>query len=138
MTLNKFLHRVWMLAFVAWREARGESTDGVIAVMYTVKERADNLKAWEGTDIVSAITAKWQYSSITDPNDPQLTKFPQESDSYFPQFMDLAAAVLTESIPNPVPGADSYYAVSMPHPPNWATAERFLKQIGGHRFYKVI
>lgn len=141
MTLKDHLHRIWMMALMAYREARSEPDEGVIAVLYTVKERVHNEAKWEGSDYVGVITAKWQYSSITDPNDPQQATFPKEGDATFMRFLDLAEAVVMGTVANPAPGADSYYASFMDAKgltPKWATGDKFIKQIGGHKFYRVL
>lgn len=135
--MNQFLHKVWMLALMAWREARGESDEGVVAVMCTVRERVNNAAKWEGTDYVDCITRAWQYSSISDPNDRQLTYFPKLGDARFFSFIDLAVAVIENRIPHPAPRADSYFDDSI-KPPNWATPDKFIKKIGRLNFYKVL
>jgi spore germination cell wall hydrolase CwlJ-like protein len=78
---------------------------------------------------------RWQYSSLTDPRDPQLTTWPKD-DPVWGQCLYVADGVLNGVFSNPVPGADSYHDISIPAPA-WATPEMFVKQIGKLRFYNV-
>lgn len=78
---------------------------------------------------------KWQYSSLTDPKDPQLTTWPKD-DTVWGHCLYVADGVLNGVFSNPVPGADSYFDLSIPAPA-WATPEMFVKQIGKLRFYNV-
>lgn len=135
--LLQYIHQLWMMALTCWREARGEQEEGWIAVLYTIKTRAYNTVKWEGNDIVSVCTKPMQYSSMTDPHDKQLVLFPQEGDTRFYRMIELADKVLAGTIDNPCPGADSYFAVSIPAP-SWAKPELFIRQIGNHRFYRVL
>jgi spore germination cell wall hydrolase CwlJ-like protein len=125
-----------MLALMIWREARGETMEGKIAVGFTVLNRVAH-PGWWGHDVAQVIGARWQYSSMTDPRDPQLTAWPTASDALFLDCLRVADEVLAGSVDNPVPGADSYYAVSMPTPPKWADPAKFVKQIGRHLFYNL-
>ena len=123
------------LALVVWREARGESRECRTAVAWSVMNRVTNPKWW-GTDVLSVIRKKWQYSSMTDPKDPQLTTWPAEEDPSWWECLAIAQEVFEGKIPNPVPGADSYFDISIPAP-NWTAAAKFIKQIGRVRFYDV-
>src|SRR6185295_16250998 len=69
-------YEITLLALTIYREARGEPHEAQIAVAHTVKNRISK-PGWWGTDIVSVLTKKWQYSSLTDPNDTQLTTWPK-------------------------------------------------------------
>lgn len=131
------LHRIWMMAITAWREARSETEEGIIAVMFTMKERVQNKVKWEGGNYVEVVTKSYQYSSISDPHDKQLILFPQEGDSRFHKMLELADKVIAGAIPNPVPGADSYFADWI-SAPKWATQDKFIKKIGHHLFYRVL
>jgi N-acetylmuramoyl-L-alanine amidase len=135
---QKRITEVFYLAFVLWREARAEPKDGKIALVWSILNRVTHPKWW-GTDIVSVITKPWQYSSMTDPHDPQLIKYPgSQADTAWPECIDVAMGVYDGTYKNPVPGADSYYAVSMDkagNPPDWAKKFRFVAQIANHKFY---
>lgn len=123
------------LALVVWREGRGEKSECRAGIAYSILNRVNNPKWW-GNDILSVVTKKWQYSSMTDPNDKQLTTWPISIDSSWTACLLLADAVLTGQVPNPAKGADSYFDISIPNP-KWATEDCFVKQIGRVKFYNL-
>jgi spore germination cell wall hydrolase CwlJ-like protein len=125
----------FLLALCIWREARGESLLGKTAVACSIMERVKN-PTWWGNDVQSVVTKKWQYSSMTDPHDPQLTLFPARTDSSWFQCLQVADEAVSNTLQNPVPRADSYYDVSIP-PPRWATPGCFIGQVGRLRFYHL-
>jgi spore germination cell wall hydrolase CwlJ-like protein len=128
-------------ALTVWREARNQSAEGKLAVAYTIVERASRPGWWnkgKAGSVVAVVAMPWQYSSITDPKDPQLRFFPAEADAEWDACVTAMRDALAGSKPNPVPGADSYYATSMAQPPGWATEQRFKGQVGDHRFYKLL
>ena len=123
------------LALTIWREARGESPDAKLAVAWCIKNRV-NRPSWWGSDILSVVFKKWQFSSLTDPKDPQLTTWPQSNDKSWIESLDVAEKALTWATGHPAPGADSYYDISIATP-KWANDRNFVKQIGKLRFYNV-
>jgi N-acetylmuramoyl-L-alanine amidase len=133
--LTQYIADVFFLAFVVWREARGESHEGKLAVACSVLNRVRR-PSWWGDSVQSVVTKKWQYSSLTDPKDLQLTTWPREDDTRWQECMQIALDVVNGDAANPVPGADSYYAVTIPAP-KWAKDEYFVRQIGNHRFYNL-
>ena len=124
------------LAIVLWREARGEEFDAVKGVANVIMNRVKDPKWW-GHDVTSVVTKRWQFSSMTDPKDPQLATWPQPEDPSWWNCMALAADVLSGKLVDNVAGANSYYDISIP-PPKWATNDIFVKQIGRLRFYKTV
>lgn len=126
---------VFYLGFVLWREARGESRAGKIALVFSIMNRVEHPKWW-GNDIPSVIAKKWQYSSMTAPGDPNLIQYPLFDQSWA-DCVSAAMTVYDKQVQNPVPGADSYYATSMASPPPWAKQEQFVIQVGAHRFYNT-
>jgi spore germination cell wall hydrolase CwlJ-like protein len=125
---------LFYLAFVLWREARNETRAGKIALVFSILDRVRNPKWW-GNDVPSVCTKKWQYSSMTDPNDKQLTLYPV-FDQAWAECISAATTVYDGLVQNPVPGADSYYATYIPAP-NWAKPEMLVAQIGAHKFYNT-
>jgi len=107
----------------------------MVAVVHSILNRVNNPKWW-GNSVSSVIAKKWQYSSMTDPNDPQLTKFPVQPDESFSQALLAVADVLDNEVPNPAPRADSYYDDSIP-PPKWATPDKLVGKIGRLTFYNI-
>lgn len=132
------LQRSAELAFMAltlWREARGESALCKTAVAHSILNRV-NRPSWWGRDVMGVIFKKWQYSSLTDPKDPQLTKWPAKDDVSWQECLVITDKVLRGLLDNPAPGADSYHDISIPAP-KWATEETFVIQIGRIRFHNL-
>jgi N-acetylmuramoyl-L-alanine amidase len=123
------------LALDGWREARGELREARVAVMYTVMQRV-KLRKWYGTDVMSVLFKKWQYSSLTNPKDPQLTTWPASDDEVWQECLFDAEQVLTSKVPNPAIGADSYFDDSIA-PPAWAKPTDLLVTIGRLSFYDL-
>lgn len=132
---HKTIADVFMLALIVWREARGESREAQTGVAFSLMNRVAR-PSWWGNDVLSVAGKKWQYSSFTDPRDPQLTTWPKSGDDSWWACMDVAQAVIDGTVDNPVPGADSYYDISI-KAPNWATPDMFVRQIGRLRFFNV-
>lgn len=125
----------WFMALCVLREAATESRKGKLAVACCIMNRVRHPKWW-GNDIYSVVTARWQFSSITDPNDKQLTKFPRWDDPSFQECLHIADEVIHDLVEHPFPGADSYFADYIPTP-NWATPDKFLGKEGHHLFYNI-
>jgi N-acetylmuramoyl-L-alanine amidase len=123
------------LALTIWREARGESPDARTGVGFTVQNRVNN-PGWWGKTISEVVTKKWQYSSMTDPHDPQLVNWPQPTDQSWIDCLNTADQILNQGATDTTQGADSYFDISIP-PPHWATPDKFLVQIGRIKFYRV-
>ena len=104
------------------------------AVVHSIMDRVRSPKWW-GKDVASVCTKKWQYSSMTDPNDKQLTTWPG-LDPWWDMALQVAADVYDKKVPNPVPDADSYYDISIP-PPKWADTTKFVKQVGRIKFFNL-
>lgn len=134
------MYEIVLLALTLWREARGESYEAKIAVAHTVKNRLSH-PGWWGTDWISVLTKKWQYSSLTDPNDKQLTTWPKADDHSFEECLTIAERVVTGMCNSPLKGIDSYYDDSLKGElvPKWAKEhpERFVGKIGRLNFYNM-
>jgi len=124
-----------IVALVAYREAAGEPYLGKVAVVWTLKNRKDHPKWW-GHDYYSVATARWQYSSMTDPRDSQLTKWPRWDDPVFQRCLEIVRGVIGGVIFHPLPGSDSYYSDYIPSP-RWATPDKFVGKISHHSFYNM-
>jgi len=134
MKVDVLISHIVFLALVVWREARGESILGQTAVAHSVLNRVHK-PGWWGTDIMSVVFKKWQYSSMTDPHDPQLTAWPK-NDAVWQQCLQVAWDVVYGMSENPAPTADSYFDDSI-SPPKWATLDTFVRKIGRLSFYNV-
>jgi spore germination cell wall hydrolase CwlJ-like protein len=126
---------VVFLALVIWREARGESAEAMCGVGHAILNRVQR-PSWWGRSVSGVLFKKWQFSSMTDPNDKQLTTWPIQDDKSWYPCLSIASAVLTGAVPNPVPGADSYFDISIPAPA-WTSQARFCRKIGRINFYDV-
>ena len=126
----------WYLAFTVWREARGEPDDCMAAVAWSILNRVSR-PGWWGHTIDEVVTKRWQYSSLTDPKDPQLSRsWPTVGDASWRKCWEVCRNVIQGRIDNPVPGADSYHDASIA-PPNWTVAARKCGMVGGLYFYDV-
>jgi hypothetical protein len=125
------------LAFVAWREARSSKLpdEARLGVMFTLLNRVAHPKWW-GSTVAECATKRLQYSSLTDPHDKQLTRWPVESDPSWFNCLALAERLVYGEVDNPVPGADSYFDDSI-SAPAWATPDKFVKRIGTLAFYNT-
>jgi hypothetical protein len=123
------------LALTIWREARGEPRACKVAVGASILNRVDR-PSWWGRDVLSVATMKWQYSSLTDPKDPQLTTWPAAADRSWAECLDVASGLLTDVLHTTTPGADSYYDISIAAP-TWATPATFVGQVGRIRFHNL-
>lgn len=135
--------QIWERAFFAlvlWREARGESFACKVAVAASVLDRAKK-PSWWGKSIIGCLSQKWQYSSVTDPNDVQLDTWPREGDHVFEECLDIVARVMSGDLKTIAEGADSYYDDSLQGDriPKWAREhpERFVAKIGRINFYNM-
>ena len=132
--LNKYAC-VTFLALTIWREARGEPFKAKVSVAASIMNRVDR-PSWWGKDIMSVLFKKWQYSSLTDPQDPQLTKWPSMFDGSWSECLEVALDAYERVAAHPMPGADSYHDISIPAP-YWAKTEMYVGQIGRLKFYDV-
>lgn len=133
---NEAVDRV-ILALCVYREARGEPQLGKIAVAMSVLNRVRR-PSWWGSDVLSVLGKKWQYSAMTASGDPNLTVWPRSDDQAWRECLQAAWEVMDGlwEINNPVPGADSYHDISI-RAPSWASPEMFVGQIGRLRFFNV-
>ena len=123
------------LALVVWREARGESNECKSAVAFSILNRVKR-PSWWGKTVQEVLFKKWQYTSMTAPHDPQLTKWPIDSDKSWEQCFRAAVDAISDNVLNPVVGADSYWDDSISRP-KWANDQNFVKKINRINFHNV-
>jgi spore germination cell wall hydrolase CwlJ-like protein len=126
---------ITFLALTIWREARGEGHTCKVGVACSILNRVKNPKWW-GDSVSAVLFKKWQYSSLTDPKDRQLTTWPSVADVRWEECLQIATAALAGTLVNPVAGADSYYDVSI-SAPRWAKPEMFVAQLDRIRFFNT-
>lgn len=128
------------LALTIWREARGESNaDARRGVAACIMNRVAR-PSWWGRTVDAVCFKKWQFSSLTDPHDVQLTTWPVATDPTFVEAWQIAGEAIDGAFADLVPGADSYYDVSLDaagKPPAWIASARFCGQIDHIKFYDV-
>jgi len=131
----KTITDLFYLAFLVWREARGASTKTQTAIAWSVLNRVAR-PGWWGSDVASVAAKRWQYSSLTDPDDKQLTTWPKLTDASWLACLGVAYDVLHGEAVNLYPGADSYYDDSIPAP-KWTKDAKFCGKIDNVLFYDV-
>ena len=127
------IDEIVFMALCIWREARGEITIAKIGVGMCILNRIAK-PSWWGTNVMEVIFKKWQFSSLTDPRDKQLTVWPKAHNPSWESCLIISEKLLKGDYENPVPGADSYHDISIPAP-YWAKPEQFVGQIGHLRFF---
>lgn len=122
---------VSVAALCVWREARGESADGIRGVLHVIANRAKaGNKSW-----AEIVYAKWQFSSMTADRDPQLELVPKTPDPIFEQCCELADLIFDNGEPDLTLGATHYFADYIPVP-DWAASMKQTIKIGHHIFFK--
>lgn len=107
----------WITALCLWREARGGGVAEMTAVAWVIHNRV----IYRRSDYTTQVLAKWQFSSMSAPGDPQLWKFPEENDASGKIAWDVAQKVIAVRISDPTGGADLYYDDALEaHPPSWS------------------
>lgn len=125
-----------LLALCLWREARGETVDTKRAVAWSIRNRV-NHKSWWGGTWSEVITKREQYSSMTSTGDPNLVKWPIETDTSWMACMDVATEVYGTPLADPSNGATHYFDKSLDaNPPNWASTGTKTADIGNFHFYR--
>ena len=133
-------YQIALLAITLWREARGEGYAAQVGVAMSMMNRVAK-PSWWGSDIEEVLTKKWQYSSMTDPADGQLTKWPKTSEPVFQNCLEIASRAVAGTLQGGFRGADSYYEDSLQGDarPKWAKEhpERFVGKLGKLNFYNM-
>lgn len=124
-----------ILALTVWREARGEKAEAQHGVAFVVLARVAR-PGWWGSSIDDVVSKRWQFSSLTDPKDVQLVKWPLVSDPSWKASWIAVGEVLDGVVSNPVPGADHYHDISI-SAPKWTVGAKFVGKIGRLMFYDV-
>ena len=126
---------VELLTRLIWGEARGESTQGKIAVACVARNRVEK-NGWFGRGYKGVILKPWQFSCFND-NDPNLPKLidPDPEDEAVKECRAIADQVI-DGLPDVTGGATHYYATWMKEPPGWAKQMTETTRIGRHVFLK--
>lgn len=128
-----------ILAKTLWAEARGEGRDGMIAVAWVIRNRAEK-PGWWGSSIETVCLKAWQFScwNSNDPNAPYLRGGKAIPGREYTLAREAAIAVVNGHEPDPTGGATHYYSTTMKKPPTWAASGRRTTQIGRHIFFRDV
>lgn len=128
MNWNEF--QKWQGALCAWREARGEGRDGIRAVLHVIANRAKTRnQSW-----AQVVYDKWQFSSMTAAQDPQLVVIPKFPDPVFETCYEVADLIYNGGDFDLTNGATHYFNPSVVLP-SWAEDMKKVASIGHHDFY---
>ena len=130
--LSEDVHRTAMLALAAWKEARGESWLGKLAVCQTIENRVADSR-WPGS-YEGVILQPKQFSAFN-PGDPNQDEWPELTDASYLDCLDAARLVL-EDPHDFAEGANHYHALYI-QPPDWAVNKKPVLTLGNHVFYKL-
>lgn len=122
-----------LLALVAWREDRSGGRDGMLAVMFCVRNRVLH----SGKTYAETICQPWQFSSMTATGDPQATHFPLVTDPQWTNAMAMVDDVIAGNFTDTTGGAVNYYAITMLTPPKWASQMTETVTIGNQKYFKL-
>lgn len=133
-TIKPSLLDVCLSSLTVYREARGEPYPGQLGVAWVIRNRAA-LAGWMGKTPSAVCTKKWQFSSMTDPHDPQLATWPAD-DAVWDVCVQAVQEAFAGTGDDPTGGATHYHDISIALPQAWGDAQ-FLTQIGRLRFYRA-
>lgn len=128
---------VTTLAKTIWGEARGEPSQGRIAVAWVVVNRTRRqVSRWGMT--VEKVCRQPEQFSCWNPGDPNLAgiKNLSPTDSVYGQCRVIAASVLKGEIPDPTKGSTHYHTGSVS--PKWSRGKSPAVTIGAHHFFNNI
>lgn len=124
------LLRLYTLALVVWREARGEPPLGKLLVAQTIENRVKDPR-WP-TTYLGVITQSKQFSAMS-AGDVNSVLFPAEGDTVWPDCVAAAEAVI--NAPTSFTLANHYHARSVN--PTWANPQKIVDEAGNHIFYAL-
>lgn len=100
---------VELLALCMWREARGEGEEGMRAVGHVVMKRAATWYRTYAEPVHMAIMYRGQFTSMSDPRDPEYRLHPVEGDPQYAFCRQIALLLIAGTDPDITKGA-LYYA----------------------------
>jgi spore germination cell wall hydrolase CwlJ-like protein len=128
-----------ILARTLFGEARGEGFYGLMAVANVIINRAKSRITWWGHDVRSVCLAPYQFScwNESDPNRSLIMAITAGTDPIYNECLTIANAALNGILRDNTNSATSYYARSMPNPPEWAAGKTEVAEVGNHVFFSV-
>lgn len=132
--------QIFMLALCMWREGQNQTSDALIALGCSIRNRTLVSRWWNQNtpgDYVAVILMPEQYSSFN-PDDPNAKKIPGRTDPVFTQCLQIAASIANGSQLDTVQGCESYIDKSMDgHWPQWANEMTHVLDVGDFHFFKA-
>ncbi len=132
-----------VMALTMAAEARSDGAPGMGAVGCVIRNRV-RYPGWWGTSWRSVCLAPWQFScwnpyTVQQPADRNWEWMQDASlaDRDVALAWNLGRSIQADLYPDTVGPADSYYDVSLRHPPAWAASAAFCAQIGSQLFYRT-
>ncbi len=129
-----------MLHLVVGREALNQPPLTMMGVAKSIANRVGH-PSWWGQSWLQVIEKKWQYTSMTGPNDPNLLKYPVMSIEAWQIALQVAEAAYNGVGTDPTNGATDYYDRSLDaNPPKWATDGSHIctVSLGAIHFFKQV
>jgi spore germination cell wall hydrolase CwlJ-like protein len=131
-----------ILARTLWGEARGESSAGLLAVAWTIRNRVNDgkTKSWWGEGYAGVCQKPYQFScwNKNDPNYASLSGAKQIPFRELAEARIAADQVIDGKVPDPTGGATHYYATTMANAPTWAKRANQTLKLGHHVFFKDV
>lgn len=126
-----------LLALCIWREARGETREGKIAVKHVILNRVAKPAGpfAKCKDITTNILCAYQFSSFNQ-NDANAGKLPRPDQAGEWASWEECCDVVDSKTTDPTGGADHYFVAGTAIP-KWAHESKLTKIIGSHKFYKI-
>lgn len=120
------------MALCAWKEARG---DGSAAMQAVVNVILNTCEIKNHTPYAEVYTP-FRYSSMTAPSDPQLLHQPLDTDGNYVMAQTIVDEAEAGRLRDNTLGATHYYADYMKAPPSWASTMTVTIKIGRQIFLK--
>lgn len=128
------------LTRTVYGECRNEPYEGIVAVAWVIRNRAEDKDKRFGDDIVD-VCLKPQQFSCWNTSIPGRNSMMRASNSpVYHKVLGICALVLSSQITDPTSGANHYYAEYLDaqgKKPSWADDTRLVKKIGVHKFYRL-
>lgn len=124
------------LARTAYGEARNETPEGIAAVAWVIKNRANDPAKTYGQDIVEVCLKPLQFSCWNTNDKNRISMMRASGGPAYFKVLGICSSVLAGIISDPTKGANHYFADYIT-PPKWADPNKKTVKIGVHTFYKL-
>lgn len=124
-----------VLARTIYGEARGETTEGQLAVGLVILNRYRSNKWFSGNTITETCLKAKQFS-CWNPDDPNCEKIKTAGEKELKKYWKMAESLLKGGVADITNGATHYHTKQIK--PSWAKGKIPIAEIGNHLFYKNI